>query len=405
VFYLSAHYLRIMEFVLRNLRRSSPYRWLYGANLAVGFHYFSVQYVNSSFLTSFMSRDTMGLVFAGSSLLAFLALAYITRILSRIGTYRTVRSALLLDLFALMGLAFGSDPYFFVVCFALHSILVPVILFCLDILLESETEAQGDAIGNIRGIYLSIGMVSALLAPLFGGFLVGPDALYARVYLASGLFLIPALALLTRKYRMFVDTPYHVFSFRRTLSAVLKNKAVLQIGMAQFLLRFYFSWMVVYLPIYLHEVIGFSWPTIGTVLALMLIPYILFEWPAGLLADRVLGEKELLMVGFVLVALPTAFLPFLTTTNLFAWASILFITRIGTALIESMSETAFFKHVHREDTDLISYFRMLRPFAYIMGPLCATLLLIYIPLGQLWGVLGAVMLVGILTTYTLVDSR
>jgi MFS family permease len=137
----------------------------------------------------------------------------------------------------------------------------------------------------------------------------------------------------------------------------------------------------------------------------MLLPYVFVEWPAGIIADRWLGEKELLIAGFVVTAVPTFLLFFFHSPNIILWGGVLFVTRIGTALIESMTETYFFKHVDGRDTHLISFFRMLRPLAYVIGPLVATLVLAFLPLPYLWLVLGTIMLLGIFHASRLVDTR
>ena len=48
---------------------------------------------------------------------------------------------------------------------------------------------------------------------------------------------------------------------------------------------------------------------------------------------------------------------------------VLFVSRIGASLVESASESYFFKHVKKEDAGLISLFRMVRPISYILVPL------------------------------------
>ena len=171
------------------------------------------------------------------------------------------------------------------------------------------------------------------------------------------------------------------------------------------MMRFYFAWMVVYLPIYLHGTIGFSWPEIGVVLFIMLLPYILIEWPAGMLADSWLGEKELLAAGFVITALSTAAMVFLEAPSIFLWGVVLFVTRVGTALIESMTETYFFIHVDGDDTDMMSLFRMLRPMAYVLGPLTATAILAFTSLTNLWLILAVVMCYGLVHVRAIVDTR
>ena len=87
------------------------------------------------------------------------------------------------------------------------------------------------------------------------------------------------------------------------------------------------------------------------------------------MADKKFGEKEILAVGFIVMSLSTFVIPILKTPNFWVWASVLFLTRMGAALVEIASETYFFKHVKADDTSIISFFRMIRPTSYIVIPL------------------------------------
>jgi predicted MFS family arabinose efflux permease len=162
--------------------------------------------------------------------------------------------------------------------------------------------------------------------------------------------------------------------------------------------------MVIYLPIYLNKHIGFSWFEIGIILFIMLIPYILIEFPAGILADKWLGEKELLFAGFIITSVSTASLFFLDTKSIMVWGGVLFVTRVGTALIESMSETYFFKKINAEDASILSIFRMLHSLAFIIGPLSAGLLLLFVGINCLWILLAGIVLLGIWNTLTIKDT-
>jgi nitrate/nitrite transporter NarK len=395
-----------MEYILRRIHTTShPFGWLYVANLLIGFHYFLIQFVHSSFLLTFMTRAEMGMLVAFSSLCGLVALGSSTRLLARIGAYRTVVYATILDMIAMLGISTSHNTTVVVTCFVLNILLVPILLFCLDIFLENRLSTNEEKSGNIHGIYLSWGMAAALFSPAIAGRIAGDQALFTQVYLMSGAFLIPFLLLTIFQFRSFADPVYAVFRPIVTLREIFRDHNIFHVMAAQFLMRFYFAWMIIYLPIHLHTVVGFSWPDIGLILFFMLIPYLLVEWPAGVLADRWLGEKELLLCGFFITASATLAMMYISSHNLLLWSIVLGLTRVGTALIEAMSETYFFKKVHAAEADLMSFFRMLRPLAFIVGPITATLTLHYLSLTYLWGVLAALMLTGVIHAAALIDTR
>jgi MFS family permease len=232
-----------MEFILREIHKTGSFGWLYLANLFLGFHFFVVSYVHSSFLSTFMSQAQMAYLYAAASALSLLALSITSSLLSRVGNYLTGVTAALFDLGALIGLAYFTDPGLLVVCFALHYFLVPVILFTLDVYVESNTTSE-DSTGNTRGLFLLVATVSSLFGPVLAGALAGASADYGRVYLASAWFLVPFILILLIKFRQFADPVYQPFSFLKTLAGVLRDGDVFHIAMAQFLMRLYFAWMV-----------------------------------------------------------------------------------------------------------------------------------------------------------------
>ena len=137
----------------------------------------------------------------------------------------------------------------------------------------------------------------------------------------------------------------------------------------------------------------------------MLVPYVLIEYPAGRIADTLLGEKELMIAGFLIAGASTAVLFLLDSTSVWVWCAVLFMTRVGTALIECMTETYFFKKIDGDDTSILSIFRMLRPLAYAIGPLAAGLILAFLNISYLWLILAVIMVLGIIHPLALNDTR
>ncbi len=392
-----------MEFILSRIRRTGVFGWLYGANLFLAFHFFLVHFVDSGFISTLVPSEWIGIVFACGSALALVSLAYATRVLHRIGALRTLAYASILEFALFAGLAVATSPFLLLACFILYLGTVPVILFTLDIFLEAYSRGE-ESTGNVRGTFLTIATIASLFSPLAAGQLIERGG-FPLLYAVGAFALLPFLILMLVRFRGFGDPEYHVFSFTRVRGALRGNHNLIHIAASQFLMRFYFACSVVYLPIYLNTTLGFSWSQVGIILSVMLLPYVLVELPAGIAADRWWGEKELLGLGFVITAIATIATGFLTTPILWLWAALLFASRIGTALMEIMTESYFFKHVQGADADTISFFRMLRPLAYMLGPLFASAILLAYPLPVLWLLLGAVTFYGVVHAVLLVDTK
>jgi MFS family permease len=185
----------------------------------------------------------------------------------------------------------------------------------------------------------------------------------------------------------------------------MKNKDLLNVFNAHFLLQIFYAYMVVYMPIYLSKYIGFDWTQIGLMFTIMLLPFIFVEMPVGWLADKLWGEKEMMTAGLVLMGIFTLAVAFITTKNFWLWTSILFMTRIGAALLEATTDSYFFKKVDKNDTDTIGFYRISGPASYIVAPILATLSLSFLLYGHIFIVLGILMIFGCRYSLALTDTK
>ena len=161
--------------------------------------------------------------------------------------------------------------------------------------------------------------------------------------------------------------------------------------------------MIIYIPIYLYRVLHFEWSELGLIFTVMLLPFILFDWLGGELADRFWGEKELLTLGFLITGLSLLVMPFLGKV-FFVWMVILFISRIGASLVETMTETYFFKNVQAEDTGLLSIFRLTRSAGNILGIMVGFLTLNFFSFEKIFFVLAVVVFFGLKESLSLRDT-
>jgi MFS family permease len=194
--------------------------------------------------------------------------------------------------------------------------------------------------------------------------------------------------------------------FFSTVKNAWAKKDIFRIIVSNVLLHVFFAWMIIYMPPYLHNTVGFSWGEIGVLFTIMLLPYILVDIPLGVLADKTLGEKELLFAGFIILIVFTFPMGFVTEKSFFLWAFLLFMSRVGAGTIEIMIETFFFKQVEAGDGNLISLFRNGQPLAYIFAPaLGSVFIFIGASEGFLFMILPALMLAGPLLASQLKDTR
>lgn len=374
------------------------------------FHYTINSYINSSFLEQYLSVTLIGFLFTIAALIAILALSQAEKILVRFGGLLPTLILLAIDSFALFGLAIlgfkniFTSPLLPAVFFIVHyAVAIFILRFALDIFYEAQS--KDSETGSIRGMLLTVANLAWVISPFISAQLIGATGSFWKVYALSFLLslvsIILSLVILPRVKKPLFKKIY----FFETLKEVRKKKNIYRIFFINFLLQFFFAWTIIYLPIYLHKIIGFSWKSVGILLTIMLIPYILIDIPIGKLADKYFGEKELLFIGFTIIIIFTFPISFMSGASFLFWAIILFISRIGASIIEIMSETYFFKKVKAEDGNLISFFRNSQPFAYVIAPLVGSVLIFLgITLEYLFVILSVIMIAGIFVTFKIKDT-
>jgi MFS family permease len=159
--------------------------------------------------------------------------------------------------------------------------------------------------------------------------------------------------------------------------------------------------MIIYTPIYLYAHLGFSFKEIATMFTVMLLPFVLIQFPSGEYSDKI-GERKMLMFGFFFASIATLSLFFIKRHEVWIWALALFSTRVGAAIIEVMSDVYFFKHINVENDEFIIVYRNSRSVAYVLAPLVAFIIFLFTPsFNFIFLILGALMLYGIYLSSTI----
>lgn len=359
-------------------------------------------YINSSFLSTFASDRLVGIIYVASSILAIMAFIEISNVLRRLGNLRTTIILLVLEIVSLTGLVVGHEAISLISSFLLNFVTIALINFTIDVFLEEFS--TDNRTGKIRGTFLTMTNGAWLFAPLIASCILGTNGLYSNVYLLSAVLIVPVILLLFINLRGIKDPPHERLAFWKSFSEVWADKDIKSVLFVEFLLQFFYAWMIIYTPIYLHTIVGFDWPTIGVIFVIMLLPFVLLQEFLGRAADKY-GEKKMLAIGFIIIGISTASIAFLTDHNAIVWALVLFATRVGAAIIEVMADTYFFKKIDASKTHIISFSRMARPLAYVISPILATILFTVFDMKGLFIFLGLLMFYGLRYVFVMTDTR
>lgn len=359
-------------------------------------------YVNSTLLESVIGPKYVGLIYILASSITILFLFEIPRLLSRIGNRKTVLITSLLSGLSFLALARASGALAIILAFIIYFLCTTFVNTSLDIFLEHYS--TGHSIGKYRGLYLVICNVAWVIAQALSGDIIGSGTLRS-IFVAAGVFMFSVTLVFLFTMREFQDPAYDDFPILRTVTTFFKNRSLSRIYVINFILKFFYAWMIIYTPIYLNRYIGLSWEQIGIVFTVMLLPFVLVEFPLGQMSDRI-GEKKFLVLGFLIAAGTTALLPFINSPGVAIWAIVLFASRVGAAMIEVMSESYFFKSVNERNDDEIGLFRNTGPLSYVIAPLIAIPVLVLVPsFKEIFFVLSAILMVGFFMALRLRDVK
>jgi MFS family permease len=367
----------------------------------MGFSQAVLIYVMSTYFKLSSGTENVGIFYAVSYGIFLFILLNLHKIVRIFGKSNIFYFSLLFKIIVIVGLIFSVPSKIGIFLLMLYIILGHIEWVALDIIIESFSVDNRS--GRIRGLHLTI---------LNLGFLFGP---FVSVYILEkmgfhGIFIFSLI------FNAFVLI-FSLLSFRNVnhrfeqelkvldvFKKIITRKNILRIYYISFVLEFFYALMIVYTPIYLQD-LGYSWEKIGFIFTIMLIPFVLVQYPAGILADKKTGEKELLILSLFLMGISTIIIYFMGTSTILIWTIILFITRIGAALIEVLRDSYFYKKIDARDVDLINFFRTSLPLAYIFATILSSFVFIFLPVKFAFVLTGLVVLSAIYPAIYLRDNK
>lgn len=359
-------------------------------------------YIHSSYLAEFVGQKNVGLIFTLSYLLTFFAINNYTALINHLKIFKAAIVVFVLIIASLFGLGIAGTPLTAIIFFLIYIIFLNLIWITLDIYIEYFSRDQ--VTGRIRGIFWSGAHIAWFIAPITSGYLLKQYD-YSFLFLLASILVLLVMFAFTCKFKHLKVNHFPRPKFFKAIKSIYKNNLLNGIFVIAFLLQMFYCAMVVYAPIYLRQHIGFEWHQIGIMFTIMLSPFIFITYPAGWLADKYIGEKEMISIGLIIMAFSVIIFGFIESANFWVWTAILFMTRIGASLVQIMRDSYFFKRVNVKDIHIINLFRNTTPIAYIIFPLIATLVLTFFDFRYIFVVVGVIVLSGLFFSFRMQDTK
>ena len=379
----------------------SKVRFVTGLSFGLGFLDAYFIYLVSSYFSEVGGSERVGVFYFIVFSLAFVVFFYLGRFLRKIGH---IRLLLLLFMLLIGCSAFLSvrDPSWIGSGVLLLFLVINNMMWTvMDVVLESFSTDQVS--GRVRGLYLAVLNTGFLFAPFLSTLTLGRfgyGGIFLVLTIGYGLIFVLALVGLRDGRKIEVAPLRLMHSWQR----FRQEPNLFRIYLVSLALEFFYAIMVVYMPIYLTTHLGFSWEQLGIIFTIMLLPFVFLQYPIGVLADKRYGEKEMILLGLFIIGTATLGSIMFDSKSIFLWGTLLFLTRVGSAALEVLRDSYFYKQITASDTDVIVFFRTARSIGNMLGAFLSVALLLFFPLASLFWLVGGVTLLTLYPALRLVDT-
>lgn len=388
-----------MDVLTRNNRLFATYMM----TLLYAFHYGIPMYAASTFLSQIFGNPFTSVIYMIAGFLTLAISIHITKYLKHFHTYSFTMGIVIAQIIITFALGLTDNNFLLGLFFIMHFILAALIFTCLNVFLENFSNNKET--GQIRGVFFTLFNLGFLVSPFLGGALLAKSG-YTALFTVSASLLIPFLFFMHHYLKKMKDHRFLSVNLFSAFKKAWNNTDTRGALLAVILLECFFTMTVIYLPIYIVS-LGIPLTTYLTaVLPIALIPLVIMPYELGIIADNKLGEKELMLLGLLILTVSAFTISIVTSSNILVWILILTVSRIGAALVETMSYTYYFKKINAGDVDLTTLFSNVRNFSLaitaLFGIILSPLVIMYPTI--MFVMLGIILLWGITQVFHIHDT-
>lgn len=325
----------------------------YMLTLLFALHYGIPLYATSSYLHQYFGASWVSALYMIGSMGALFMSMSVAKYIKRFHTYQFTAGLVVAEIVTTILFALSDNIFLIALFFIIHFTLQSLLYVCLNVFVESFSKHAET--GSIRGLFLALFNMGILISPLVGGSLLSRGS-FAALYIVAAIILIPFLYFL-HKYLSHVKEPaYHTIDMAGAFKVAWRNRNIRAALISVLIVQCFYAVMIIYSPLYLATIGVPLTIYLSFILPLALIPLVLLPYELGLLADTRFGEKEILIIGLLILVVTTFLCVIVTSSDPRIWMLIFLVSRIGASFVETMAYTYYFKKVGPEDTSLTALF-------------------------------------------------
>ena len=376
-------------------------RFITFVSFLFGFAEALLTYVMSSYFEIASGMKNVGVFYLVAYLIFLALLLNFHKLINKFGKSKVLISSIFFKIAVIVFLALYPPGKFGIILLIIYIICSNLGWVSLDIILESCSNDSKS--GRIRGKYLTIMNLGYFIGPFISTQILKRFD-YAGIFvvlLLLNLFILIVESLRTKESGCHFGAE---IKLKHIFKKIIGRKNICRILYISFVLEFFYALMIIYVPIHLLS-LGLGWDRIGIIFTIMLLPFILLQYPAGVLADKKMGEKELLAGAIIIMGMSALVIYFISSVGILIWSLILFSSRIGAALVEILRDSYFYKRIDGNDVDIIDFFRTAGPLGYILASILSVIVVYFFSVKAVFILIGIVVLSALCPTLYLLDNK
>lgn len=345
------------------------------------------------------SMSTVGLVIGSYGFTQLLIRIPIGLLSDRWGRRRPfVTVAFVITIVSLIGLAWSPNPTWLLVFRALTGVaaatwVTTTVLYSSYFPKDQTVRATGLALFCMNAAIVLVTFAGGALADAYGW----TSTFYAAIFPA-------VLGVILSAFLADDETIQRSGSF--SLRSLMQSKGarllIISSGLAAVTQYASYSTTFSFAPIYAAD-LGASKMLLGMLSMAVLLPNTLATLAATHLADRV-GERNIIAIGFVLMALTSACIPLIGNLSLLMASRVLF--GVGQGFVHPVTMGLSIKHVDREQrASAMGFFQAVYALGMFGGPALSGLLADYLGIAGMFYVIGSTCVVASAFALTLLNNR
>ncbi len=283
-------------------------------------------------------------------------------------TFGRIKVFVFLNIFSILLLSlltFLKITFFSAFVLVLYIIALNVLMVVWDAVLEEYSQDKDT--GRIRGLFLSFWNLGGMLGPLAGGVILSRFG-YSFAFLVSIFLYFLILICFLFVFNNVKIKEKKVESITKVLRLMRRDRDIWNIYWISTILKIFYAVGTIFFSIYLVS-IGLSVAQVGFIFTVTFLPFVLLEYKIGVWADKKYGEKEMLIIGFVIMIIAMIFIFFTKSNSFYLWMFLLTLAFLGATFVEAMSDTYFYKKIDSSEIVISNFFRSSRPLSYLVGAL------------------------------------